>query len=237
MESKYKTLSALVYDFNYPINQEIDGDITFYKPHLLPLENRILELGTGNGRFLIPFLRYGLKMEALDNSPEMLDLLNQNLIDYNLKTTIHNFDVLKMNFHQEFETILFTNGFLNLLITQENIYQVLKNSYNALIKDGFVMIDLIYPNIDFKQDQQIQNVFQIHCQEITVTNTFAEINYQNQTTTNIIEYKSEKITEIQNFELTWIEQEQILEILKQIGFSKITFFKRSRHTIIVKAYK
>ncbi|PPE06140.1 class I SAM-dependent methyltransferase [Williamsoniiplasma lucivorax] len=236
MESTYQALSALVYNFTNGVNHDIDGDITFYKPHLLPLEEPILELGTGNGRFLIPFLRYGLKMEGLENSPAMLELLKQNLHDYGVQTTIHNLDVLKMDFNQQFKAVLFTNGFLNLLLNETNMQLALRKTYQALTPNGFVMIDLIYPQ-QFVQGKEIKNIFVIDGQEIIVTNSFQNINLVQKTTTNIIRYQSGDQIETQNFQLTWIEQTNIAAMLKEIGFSQIEFFKQSEHTIIVKAYK
>lgn len=153
MENKtYKKLSSLIYNHTKPPGFSIDNDIQFYKKYIIPINNKVLELGSGNGRFLIPFLRYKINIEGVEKSDDMNYYMNLNLKKFNLKTRIYESDFINAKFETKYELIVAPNGWLNL-IPQTEINLVFNKIFNTLCADGRFIFDLIYPK-NFKDSYQ-----------------------------------------------------------------------------------
>jgi SAM-dependent methyltransferase len=70
-------LIADLYDHVPPYRSR--GDVQFFVDAAREADGRVLELGCGTGRVLIPTARAGLKIVGLDLSPHMLELCRQRL--------------------------------------------------------------------------------------------------------------------------------------------------------------
>lgn len=148
----YKKLSSLIYNYTKPPGFAVDDDIQFYKQYIIPIQGKVLELGSGNGRFLIPFLKYKVDIEGVEISTDMNYYMNSNLNKLNLKTKIYESDFISTKFNSKYELIVAPNGWLNL-ISHIDLPMVFKKVFSILENNGSFIFDLIYPK-NFKDSYQ-----------------------------------------------------------------------------------
>ncbi|QEH62030.1 methyltransferase [Spiroplasma chinense] len=225
MENKYQKYSSLLYDATKPPGTSVDGDLEFYKEYILPVEGKVLEAGVGNGRMLIPFLKYKVDIIGIDKSNEMLELCEEHLKNNNLKSELICQSLETFCRPDEFEAIIMPNASFNLIETREKALIILQNYFTSLKKNGFVMIDLIFPS-EFKvgvSHKLKHNVFDL---EIEVENISKSINWEEQySLTEVNYYIDSTLKETQNFKMSWYGIEEFKMILSNLGFSKIEVIK------------
>lgn len=225
MENKYSKYSCILYNETKPPGTSVDGDLEFYKNLLLPVEGYILEAGVGNGRLLIPLLRYKLNVIGVDKSLEMIEICKQNMNMAGLNasiihTTLENY--VENNF---FEFIIMPNASFCLLENREKANIVLKNFYNSLKSGGTLAIDLIFP-IDFKAGTKHSMEHKLNNDHVVVENYSKEINWYEQYTINEIKYYvDQNLCETQLMKLRWYGVKEFEEMLSNIGFTDIEVIK------------
>ncbi|AOG60608.1 methyltransferase [Spiroplasma helicoides] len=221
MENKYLKYSSLFYNDTKPPGTSVDGDLEFYKNLLLPIEGKILEAGVGNGRLLIPFLKYKMDIEGIDKSDEMIDLCNENLNINNLSAKIIKQDLCDYIKQDYYEFIIMPNASFCLIESYEKAIKVLKNFYCNLIKDGKLAIDLIWPN-DFHKGYKHEMIHNLKNKKLKVINYSKEIDWLYQFTINEIDYFYEdKHVENQKIKISWYGVNEFKNMLKSIGFVDI----------------
>src|SRR5690625_2950424 len=87
MLSYYSKLSSEVYDIDKYIGLSF-GDVEFYSERLADCQSKILELGVGTGRILIPLLERGMDVDGFDVSTEMLNICKTNCDQRRLQANI-----------------------------------------------------------------------------------------------------------------------------------------------------
>ena len=81
----YQGLAARVYDAIW--EGEYD-DLPFYSWLLGAPRGRLLELGCGTGRILLPLAMEGWKCDGIDTSPEMLEICRRKTAGENLAVNL-----------------------------------------------------------------------------------------------------------------------------------------------------
>lgn len=105
---------------------DIYVNTTFDIPYWLSLAKKsggeVLELMCGTGRVTLPLLEAGYKVTAIDNSPELLAVLNEKLEKSSHSATIHQLDVSDFDLAQQFDLIILPfNSFAELLRREHQI--------------------------------------------------------------------------------------------------------------------
>ncbi len=103
--------------------------------------HKILDVGCGNGRFLIPLVRRGFEVVGLDNSPEMLEECRRRLSVNNLKAELIQFDLENMNYEGEFDALICMDSVICYLLDAESIIETLTNFQKAIRPNGFVILE------------------------------------------------------------------------------------------------
>ncbi|AGR42266.1 class I SAM-dependent methyltransferase [Spiroplasma diminutum] len=218
MENHYKKISSLLYNSTKPPGTDIDGDLNFYKSQLLPIEGKVLEAGVGNGRLLIPLLKYKVDITGIDKSQEMIDICKENLKKENLQANLICDDLENYKEKNTYEYIIVPNASFNLLETRQKALKTLENFYDSLIDNGTLIIDLIMP-IEFRSGSFHEYVHEIEDKKILVKNLSKEINWVEQYTINQIDYFiNDKLQETQEFKLSWYGTKEFCDILSSKGF-------------------
>lgn len=89
MFSSYGELCTEVYDLSKPLGFSF-GDVEYYRERLSDIKGKVLEVGCGSGRVLIPLLQSGIQIEGLDNSDAMLDSCKRRCSELGFKPLIYN---------------------------------------------------------------------------------------------------------------------------------------------------
>ena len=63
----------------YDLNPEVPDDIPFYKERILTGEVKVLELGCGTGRVLLPLAQWCGYVHGIDTSEAMLSICRERL--------------------------------------------------------------------------------------------------------------------------------------------------------------
>ncbi len=150
MDAKYGPLSAEFYDLTKPLEAEYP-DVHYYADLLGELEGkspRILEIGAGTGRLLVPLLEAGLRLEALEPSPFMRTHFKRHLKARRLKCPLLEIAAEELDEAAAYDAIVVSFGSFQLF-DEAQADRCLKAFHRAL-KPGaqlFVDIDVIRPDL------------------------------------------------------------------------------------------
>lgn len=131
-----------------------NADIAFWKEYAARSDGKILEMGAGTGRLTIPLAKAGYNVTALDNSPNMLNILRDKAGDTPI--SIIESDMQSFCTEQKFSFIVFPYfSFQHLLTLPEQIHclQCVKRS---LVPGGRIGFD-IYPCVCEGPDSEEDN--------------------------------------------------------------------------------
>lgn len=221
----YLNLSALYYDISKPIGKSLDGDLEFYESHLTN-QMKILEAGVGTGRLLIPYLKKGYNIDGIDLSLEMIKKCQDNCVHHNVSPRLFHGSVVTYDFDRSYDAIIVPTGTFCLF---PDIKNVLQNLRDSLANNGFVMFDLIFPN-NFKENKTFTYSLDVNnSDKLPLHDNHYEINWITQQTTELLTYeywKSGKLieSELQTFVINWYGINEIVQILKEVGFKDIQLF-------------
>ena len=110
--------------------------IKIYKPR----RGKILEIGCGNARNLIPFASKGFDCYGLDFSQKMLDKAKENAIKNQVKIILFKSDMIHLPFKNGyFDYILFPST-LHHADTEEKRILSLQEAYRVLKKNGLLLL-------------------------------------------------------------------------------------------------
>lgn len=217
------SIIADIYDLLYRER----SDVSYYFKEAKKAKGKVLEIGCGTGRVMLPLLEKGIDIEGLDISSTMIKILKEKAKAKNLSPTVYVKDMKNFNLNKKYSLILIPlRTFMHLSNDIERM-RVLKNCYKHLSKNGKLIIHL-YNKEAFKKTRDFypiqSNFFDIGGEKIMV------IWYQryNQTR-NKIEFlieASKKYKKVRRFlmPLYFIDNKKMEEMLKETGFKKITIY-------------
>jgi SAM-dependent methyltransferase len=130
------------------IHSELTEDIKFLLRIAEPINGRLLELGSGTGRLVIPLARAGYKVTGIDLSDEMMAIGKRKVAD--LRESVQNRitfikgNMFSFKLAQDFELAIYGhNTFMH--IGRFDIDRALKNVRSHLIGSGMLLIDVDNP--------------------------------------------------------------------------------------------
>ncbi len=145
-----------VYDLVYPDTAE---RVPFVKNILKKFgKQTVLELGVGTGLFAIPLYEAGLKIEGLEISEVMIDLLRQKAP----ALTVHQGDIRHFALDKRYEAILALSSILVLVNNHQEIRQCLQCAYEHLQPEGLLLLELPNHSVEIALSSNSQEV---HCSD------------------------------------------------------------------------
>lgn len=105
MYSLYGELCTEVYDLSKPLGFSF-GDVEYYLERLKDVQGKVLEVGCGSGRVLIPLLQAGIDMEGVDNSTAMLDSCRRRVEKLGLTTKLYEDEMHNFALTDSYEAII-----------------------------------------------------------------------------------------------------------------------------------
>jgi SAM-dependent methyltransferase len=130
---------------------------------------KILDIGCGTGRHLIPLLDEGFDITGIDSSKEMLNILRKKISG---DVKIIEGDILKYKFskNEKFDLIiLFWNTFNEVCLTKTTALKILNKCKKLLSSDGQILINSDNPNIVNPADFDFSTKNKIDGKEIDYT--------------------------------------------------------------------
>ena len=132
---------------------EPQWDHDFFRNVLEENPGLALDVGCGTGRLLNRFLDYGLEVEGLELSSDMIEICRGKAETKGLHPTLYCQDMRTMNLPKKYRTIFIPCGSFMLVLDYEEAKHTMRRFYDHLEPDGilaFTMFDMFGPEPDIK---------------------------------------------------------------------------------------
>ena len=140
----YEGMVAEAYDTWLPPGSELPGDA--YLAELIDDgDGAALELGSGNGRALIPLLEEGLEVEGVDSARTMNDICAAHARARQLDVTLHLGDIAPLALGRRYRTITCPAGTFSLVHDVARATEALGSYLEHLEPDGRLGLVLFVP--------------------------------------------------------------------------------------------
>ena len=125
-------------------------DVQFYVDEATNVRGRVLEVGCGTGRILLPIARSGRAIEGLDASPEMLDRCRTKLLEepdaVQRRVTLHQGDARSFDIGRRFALVTAPFRVMQHLTTVDDQLGFLDSTARHLAPGGKLVFDVFNPN-------------------------------------------------------------------------------------------
>ena len=217
---------AIVYgkDEAYAEAEELD----FIIKNLLPDNTKkILDLGCGVGKFLVPLTSMNYEVTGVDISKAVLDECRIRLKKQKLNACLINQSADEIDFSSQFDAVICLDSVICYLKSPEKIIKTLKNVRKALKPGGKFFIENrnLISDLDFYSKPNV-DIAETKTTKITYT---SKNRYDKNTSLYYIDINADVVKNDRNFSfvhsesLRFIPPEEMINFLKIAGFDIIKF--------------
>lgn len=110
-----------------------------------------LDIGCGTGRLLLRFLSYGMDVEGVELSPDMIAICQRKAAAQGLQPTIYQQNMITMVLPKKYRTIFIPCGSFALVLDYEEAKQTMRRFYDHLEPGGVLvqsLFDMFGPESD-----------------------------------------------------------------------------------------
>lgn len=143
----YDGVVARAYDAWMPPGCEFSDDST-HTNVIRAAAGTTLELGVGNGRFLIPVVEAGLPLEGIDNSADMLDRCGRHAVERGLDVVLHHGDIAPLDLGRRFAALVCPAGSFTLVADEQRARTALASYFDHLDPGGTLALSMFVPGVD-----------------------------------------------------------------------------------------
>ncbi len=208
-------------------------DIEFYSERAGQVEGPMLELGCGTGRILLAIRRMGKDIEGLDVSGEMLAICREKLAREGLSAMLYEQDCAEFSTGRRYDMIFVAGGSFHLIAELERVRSCLARVRSHLNPGGVFLLDVC------RFDDESDGVWQdgrtatdgreeFRCRHLNRLDTKNQVRTLTSKYEVYVDGKLAK-TEEDVMKLRWYEGDQLADLLREAGFSRI---EQQRETII-----
>lgn len=137
----------MAYEYFYQFYDELMEDIpyeayidlvkSFSKPG-----QKLLDLGCGTGKVLIPLVEAGFFVDGLDASETMLLRLQDKLLEKGLHSNLYEDDMQNLNRPNSYDVVFSLIDTMNYLKDASALEQAIKGVYTSLVDGGVFLFDI-----------------------------------------------------------------------------------------------
>jgi len=224
----YLNLCTQVYELSKPKPPE--NAYHFYKSYLEQASGKVLEPMCGTGRFLLPLLVDGFKVDGFDASNHMLKILDEKAKKLKLKPNVWQDYTENFNTTKNYQLIFIPSGSFGLITSLKAASESLKKFYLSLNAGGILVFEAETPKT-MPNQFGVPRSFTYKCNDNSmIIATYFNLQSENNICTSICRYEmvqSNEITktEIEELKVRFYDPETLTRQLKNIGFSKVTLRK------------
>jgi len=146
----YTRKLAEIYEHSPFFARGNEDSVRFYVDQALELGGPVLEVGAATGVYTVPLARAGLEVEAVDISPDMLDVIREKLEreppEVRARVTLHCADMRSFRLDKEFQTVVLPGNVLLAALSLRDQLRVLRNARRHLRDEGRLVLDVFTPD-------------------------------------------------------------------------------------------
>lgn len=131
-------------------------DRFFYLDVVKKYGQPVLDVGCGTGRILLDFIQQGIDIDGVDNSPDMLALLQQKAEKLNLHPTVYQQEMTELSLPRKYQTILVPSSSFQLLLYEKLPPIAMNRFYEHLLPGGVLAMPFMTL---WKQGEPLENEF------------------------------------------------------------------------------
>jgi ubiquinone/menaquinone biosynthesis C-methylase UbiE len=131
-------------------------DRFFYLDVVKKYGQPVLDIGCGTGRILLDFMHQGINIDGVDNSPDMLALLQQKAEKLNLKPTFYQQEMTELSLPRKYQTILVPSSSFQLLLDPALPPLAMNRFYGHLLPGGVLAMPFMTL---WKEGNRLENEF------------------------------------------------------------------------------
>lgn len=135
---------ARFYDVDMAQNMRFD-DVAFYTHACARARGRVLEIGCGNGRVLLPLLAQGIDAFGIDASAPMLEELRRKATAAGLPWRAARADARRLPFAPGFAAIVCAYSLVTYMTTRGDLDALLAGCRSLLAPGGLLVVDAFVP--------------------------------------------------------------------------------------------
>lgn len=145
-ETDYGARFAADYDlraFGAPPESETEDAVSFLSTMLEGTGGRLLELGSGTGRLLVPLAERGLDVQGIELSPEMVARMHEKPGGEAIPVLVG--DMASFQLPERFDVVLLAYNTLFSIVSQERQVECLRAAAEHLAPGGKLVIECYAP--------------------------------------------------------------------------------------------
>lgn len=146
----YNGLDAEFYD--ELLEGEID-DLPLWRELLTATTGWCLEVGCGTGRVLLPLLKEGFRVEGIDSSSHMVDLLQMKAKQEGLPAEVQVQAMESMDLPRNYSLIFIPGFSLQMVDSREAVGAALQKFHDHLHPGGKLAVSLFFPWEELEDDE------------------------------------------------------------------------------------
>lgn len=233
MPYMYSDIEAQLYDEWF--EHEPFEDQAFYQYFIEQKKGRVLEIGSGTGRLLLPYVRDGLEIEGLEPSPEMIDICLKKAQQLGLAPVIHQQAMEDLSLDKKYMTIYIPFCSFQLVTDHERVQETLKKFYDHLEQDGQLLISLFIPADEPSQENvwRVRRTLQKDSEQIILSEANRNDRFE-QLQIQRLKYEvfhDDQLTKtvLRTMSMRWYHTYEFLMMLRHAGFPTIETFGDYTH--------
>jgi ubiquinone/menaquinone biosynthesis C-methylase UbiE len=223
----YRGLAAECYDLWF--GDEPFWDQAFFHHRIRRNGGMALEIASGTGRLLVPFLRDGLAVHGIDASEEMLAICRRKAAHVGVTPTLYHQLMQDLDLAERYHTVFIPACSFQILAAREEAFAALRRFHEHLEPDGELLITLAVPWRDFGLERQ----WRLRRSEVRPADG-ATILIHEATISDCVEqvqhiwmryevYNEGRLahTQLRTHSLRWYHQHEFAMMLESVGFREV----------------
>lgn len=205
----------------------------FYLDYAIRANGLILEPMCGTGRFLLPMFQEGLNIHGFDASKHMLKVLHDKANSKNLSPIVWQGFAQDLKRKEQYNLIFIPSGSFSLIIDLENVERTVKGIYEHLNDGGIFLFEAETLQAVPQQEKWRESTWYKPNGTKIVLSQLATL--KEDICSSICKYElieAGKVinTEIEELKVRIYKQDQLIGMLKSVGFKHIKTIKAFDHS-------
>ena len=207
-------------------------DYHVYRELIEEHPGRVLDVGCGTGRLLVPFLALGIDIEGVDTSDEALAICHAKATAQGLSPVLHRQRMQTLEVRSRYRVIILPGGTFHLVGDADTARMALRRFYDHLEPGGVLALSLDDPQDELTHDRvgrwtSSGVVNRSDGLQLNQDRMVSDVDEDRQVSTTHIRFRAVRRGRVINEEtylmrMRLFSRDEIESLLEQVGFLSVT---------------